>query len=48
MIQATRNRLVTALFVALMLTALAATPVITEIAGFSGAAYADHCGTTSC
>lgn len=48
MAQTLRVRIVTALLLALLLTVTAASPILSEVAGFGGAAYADECEGSTC
>jgi hypothetical protein len=48
MAQTLRVRIVTAIFLALLLVAAAASPIVTDVAGLGGTAYADECGGSSC
>lgn len=48
MIQVLRVRVMAAILAALLLTAVAATPIVTNVAGFDGTAHAEDCGSSSC
>jgi|GEM_PF-6404180 len=48
MIQVLRVRVMAAFLAALLLTAVAATPIVTNIASFGGTAQAEDCSNTSC
>ncbi len=48
MTQTMRVRIVTAVFMAVLLTASAATPMLSHITGFGGAAHAEDCAGSSC
>lgn len=43
-----RVRIVTAIFLAMLLIAAAASPIVTNVAGLGGTAHADECGGSSC
>ena len=43
-----RNRLLTALLAAALLTTIAATPIASGLIGFDSAAYAGECSNSSC
>ena len=48
MLRKLRVRMVTAALLAALLLATAASPLLSEVPGWGGAAHAEHCGGSSC
>ena len=48
MIRKLQVRIVTAVLLAALLLASAASPILSNVTGFGGTAHAEHCGGSSC